>query len=125
MSSDLNPNWSHSYATQPELEKYLIDVTSRHSLGSKCIFNTSVVAAEWDPDMNHYFIATENVQTGERSYSTAKVFVSAIGILCEPYVPRIQGLDQFKGALFHSARWQNDVDLKGKRVAVIGNGCSA
>lgn len=125
MSSDLNPDWSHSFATQPELEKYLLNVASRHSLRSKCIFNTSVVAAEWDPAMNHYLVVTENVQTGERSYTTAKIFVSAIGILCEPFVPRIEGIDRFKGALFHSARWRHDVDLRGKRVAVIGNGCSA
>lgn len=125
MSTDLNPDWSHSFATQPELEKYLLNVTSKHSLRPHCVFDTSVVAAEWDPSRKHYLIVTEDVRTHERRYTTAKVLVSAIGILCERFVPRIEGIDKFTGTLFHSAKWNHDVSLQGKRVAVIGNGCSA
>lgn len=125
MSTDLNPDWSHSFATQPELEKYLLNVTSKHSLRPHCVFDTSVVAAEWDPSRKHYLIVTEDVRTHKRRHTTAKVLVSAIGILCERFVPRIEGIDMFTGTLFHSAKWDHDVSLQGKRVAVIGNGCSA
>src|SRR5262249_41336549 len=55
----------------------------------------------------------------------ARVLVSAVGLLTEPKIPNLQGLDKFKGAVFHSARWNHDFDLAGKRVAAIGTGASA
>lgn len=67
------------------------------------------------------------VDSGEGATTTwhAKELVLGVGALCEPRLPDIEGIDGFEGEIFHSARWNHDVDLKGKRVAVIGTGASA
>lgn len=124
LSTDLNPNWNHTFGTRAEIQNYLLEVTAKYSLRSHCVFDTAVLSAEWDPKSKTYHITTENVKTGERKEMRAKIVMSAPGGLCEPNMPRIHGIDSFKGPLFHSARWRHDVSLKGKRVAVIGNGCS-
>ncbi len=68
-----------------------------------------------------------DVQTSDGAKQTlsANVVISAVGQLNRPNIPDIEGIDTYQGPLFHSARWQHDVDLKDKRVAVIGTGCSA
>lgn len=124
LSTDLNPNWNSYFGTRGEIQNYLLDVTAKYSLRSHCVFDTAVLSAEWDSKSKMYHITTENVKTGERKETRAKIVMSAPGSLCEPNMPRIPGIDSFKGPLFHSARWRHDVSLKGQRVAVIGNGCS-
>src|SRR5262249_23263491 len=55
----------------------------------------------------------------------ANVVITAVGIFSRPNVPAFRGIDEFNGRWFHSARWPDDLDLAGKRIAVIGSGCSA
>ena len=94
-------------------------------MGSHIVFNTKVVAAEWQTHLQAYKIAIEDTRSGARSISTAEVILSAHGLLHIPNMPPIPGLDSFKGLLFHSSQWDTSLDLSGKRVAVIGNGGSA
>ncbi|KZV71881.1 FAD/NAD-P-binding domain-containing protein [Peniophora sp. CONT] len=122
-SNILKPDWEKSRGSQREILRYLLDVAEKCNLRPHCVFDTSVVKAEWDQDTSVWRITTAN-KKGETSYVSAKVLVSAMGILVEPNMPAIPGADEFKGPLFHSSRYRHDVDLHGKTVAVIGNGPS-
>lgn len=101
------------------------EVTDKRGLRPHCRFHTSVDKAEWDADANVWRIETRDVRTGEKQQSSATVLVSAIGLLVVPRFPKLQGIESFKGDVFHSALWRHDVNLHGKRVGVLGNGSSA
>ena len=88
-------------------------------------FNTKVEELRWDNNAQHWLVQIKNVKTGQTSTKTAKVVVSAAGILHEPQWPNLPGLKSFQGKLMHTAQWDVNADLKGKRVAVIGTGSSA
>ena len=100
-------------------------VTDKYGLRQHCRFYTSLEKAEWDADEKVWRIETRNVRTGETQVTCATALIPAIGVLLVPKLPKLQGIESFKGALFHSARWRHDVDLNGKRVGVLGNGSSA
>ena len=100
-------------------------VVDKYDLRPHCRFHTSMDKAEWVADANVWRIETRDVRTGEKQLSYATALVSAIGVLFVPRIPDIQGIDLFKGDVFHSARWRHDVDLRGKRVGVLGSGCSS
>jgi cation diffusion facilitator CzcD-associated flavoprotein CzcO len=125
LSTDPKLDWDRKVATQPEILEYMHSVVDRHGLRTHCRFHTSVDKAEWDADANVWCIETRDVRTGYKQLSHATALVSAIGLLVVPRIPRLQGIESFKGEVFHSARWRHDVDLRGKRVGVLGNGCSA
>ena len=114
-----NPDWSRTYAPQPEILDYLRDCTERFGLREKIRFDCALTHARWDEDANLWRIETE------RGPLTADVVVAAPGGLSEPSVPAIEGLSEFEGHVFHTARWDHDSDLAGKRVAVVGTGASA
>ncbi|KAF7321246.1 hypothetical protein HMN09_00213700 [Mycena chlorophos] len=125
LSTDLNPDWPSTHGSQAETLEYWQKLTTKYDLYRHIVFGTQVVSAIWDTTKQEYDIVVEDVATGQRSNTTAKILVSAIGILEVPRFPDIPGLDQFAGAKFHSARWDTGVDLAGKRVGVIGNGASS
>lgn len=100
-------------------------VAEKRGLRKHCRFHTSVDKAEWDANANAWRIEIRDVRTGEKQVTRATALVSAIGVLVVPSLPKLQGIESFKGEVFHSARWNHDVDLHGKRVAVVGNGSSA
>src|SRR5690606_14549500 len=81
---------------------------------------SKVVSAEFDPD-----IARWRVRTADGTTYLTRVLIPATGQLSQPVYPSIPGIDTFTGVSFHSARWNHDCDLSGKRVAVIGTGASA
>jgi cation diffusion facilitator CzcD-associated flavoprotein CzcO len=120
LSFEQQPRWSRHYATQPEILSYLDTVASRHTLHEKTRFNTEVRSLSWDARRKRW-----RIETGQGEPLIAQVVVLAVGGLHIPSVPAIDGLDRFPGPWFHSARWRHDVDLTGKRVAVIGSGASA
>ena len=92
----------------------------------RIILCTSVDRAEWNDELQVYYITLRDVKTGEVWHEEAEVLVCATGALSVPRFPDdIRGKECFNGAWFHSARWRHDVPLAGKRVVVIGNGCSA
>jgi cation diffusion facilitator CzcD-associated flavoprotein CzcO len=100
-------------------------VVDKYGLRAHCQFRTSVDHAEWDADAGVWRIETRDVRTGEKRLSHATALVSAIGVLVVPRFPKLQGIESFEGEAFHSARWEHNVDLRGKRVGVLGNGSSA
>jgi len=118
-SFELNPNWSRSFSDGWEIQQYLRDVAAKYRVVDKFVFDCELLSANWDAAARRWV-----VETSKGAY-TAKIFVSAIGSLCEPALPDIKGVDTFTGEIFHSARWKEDVDLRGKRVALVGTGASA
>ena len=118
-SFELNPNWSRSFSPQAEIQDYLRSVAEKYDVLDKHLFDTEVTLARWDAETGQWLVDTTN---GEFS---ADVLVSAVGALCEPALPDIKGIETFTGEIFHSARWNHDANLAGKRVALIGTGASA
>jgi hypothetical protein len=125
LSTDLQADWKYCHGTQPEILNYMHKVTDKYGLRQHCRFHTSLDKAEWDAQANVWRIETRNVRTGETQVTCATALIPAIGVLLVPKLPKLQGIESFKGALFHSARWRHEVDLHGKRVGVLGNGSSA
>ena len=115
----LNPNWSHIFARQEEIWAYLHDCARRFEILPHIRYGHEVTAAEWDDGAERWRIDTT---AGPVS---ARVLVSAAGPLSQPQIPKLPGLERFTGTAFHSAQWNHDHDLRGKRVAVIGTGASA
>jgi len=112
-----NPRWSRRYAPQAEIQAYVEDVARRFGVFDRIRTGTDVQRAEWDGEK--WLLETS---AGEHE---ADVLVTACGQLTTPVVPPLPGLGDFEGPAFHTAEWRHDVDLAGKRVAVIGTGCSA
>ena len=114
-SFEPNPRWSRRYAPQPEIQAYLEDIVRRYAIRVRT--GVEVTAARWDGERWH-------LTTGDGEHE-ADVLLTACGQLSTPSVPPLPGLDDFAGPAFHTARWRHDVDLTGRRVAVVGSGCSA
>lgn len=120
-SFEPNPHWSQKFSPQPEILQYLYHCIKKFDLRRHIQFNTEISNAWFDQNTGLWHIKT----TGGKEI-TANVFISAIGQLSVPKYPDIPGLNDFKGTVFHSARWNHDQELiKGKNVAVIGSGASA
>lgn len=111
--------WSHLFAKQPEILSYLEDVAAKFDLNKKIEFNNELVSAKWDQENNLWKLETT------KGLYQAKTVMFTTGPITEPSLPKIKGIESFKGEMFHSARWNHDYDLKGKRIAVIGTGASA
>jgi cation diffusion facilitator CzcD-associated flavoprotein CzcO len=109
--------WSRTFAEGSEIQAYLRSVAA--GVSDRIRLHTPLVGAEWDADASVW-----NVDTGAEILR-ARSIVLACGRLTEPHVPAVDGLQTFRGPLFHSARWDHDVDLTGTRVAVVGTGASA
>lgn len=115
----LNPDWTRSFSRQPEIQRYIESVSRKYRVLDKHVFNCDVQSARWNPDTSRWVVETT------QGTFVAKIVVSAVGALCEPSLPDISGIEGFTGEIFHSAQWNHDYDLAGKRVAVIGTGASA
>jgi cation diffusion facilitator CzcD-associated flavoprotein CzcO len=115
-----NPRWSRMYSGQPEILDYLKDCTDRFGVRENIRFGWEVAEARWDDGARLW-----RLTAADGRILTARVVVSGMGGLHIPAFPNIKGLDSFSGELFHSAQWRDDVDLKGKKIAVIGTGASA
>jgi cyclohexanone monooxygenase len=118
-----NPDWSMSYSPQPEIQAYLQRVARRSGVLDRFRFGTRLARAAWDDEAG-LWRSTVLGPDGERTI-TSTTLITGAGGLSEPRLPDIDGIGDFQGALFHSARWDHSVDLAGKRVAVIGTGASA
>ncbi|MFH9552781.1 flavin-containing monooxygenase [Streptomyces sp. NPDC017435] len=114
-----NPDWTRVYAHQPEILAYVRRVADTWRLREHTLFGVSVTEARWQPAQARWLVRTE---TGEY---TARFLVAGAGPWNEPLLPDVPGLDRFPGEVFHSARWNHDYDLRGKRVVVLGTGASA
>jgi cation diffusion facilitator CzcD-associated flavoprotein CzcO len=113
-------DWSRSYASQPEILAYLEDCYDRLDVRRKVRLGSTIVKATWIDDVQRW-----RVRDAAGAEHDARVLVSAIGLFHTPAQPDIDGLADFAGTQFHSARWDHGHDLTGRRVAVIGTGASA
>ncbi|WP_410567986.1 flavin-containing monooxygenase [Amycolatopsis sp. cmx-4-61] len=115
-----NPGWSRAYSPQPEIWRYLREVADQHDLRRFIRFGQEMTGARWDAEENRWHVAT---RAGDEFAGTA--LVAGVGALHLPMIPELPGIEKFEGPAYHSARWRHDVDLAGKKVAVIGTGASA
>ena len=114
-----NPRWSRRYAPQAEIQAYLEDVARRHGVLERVRTGTEVTSAQWDDARGVWMLQTSG------GPHEADVLITACGQLSVPKQPPLPGLERFEGPAFHTARWRHDVELAGRRVAVVGTGCSA
>jgi cation diffusion facilitator CzcD-associated flavoprotein CzcO len=115
-----NPDWSSFYAGWAEIRAYLEDCTDRFGVRPHIRFGNGVRVARWDEEGQRWQLTLD-----DGSALTARFLVAGTGPLSQPSYPEIEGLEDFEGPLMHSAAWDHDVELEGKRVAVIGTGASA
>ena len=114
-----NPRWSRRFARQPEIRAYLRDTARRFGVLADVRCGVEAEHARWHPDE-----CVWELQTSEGPVR-AEMLVAACGQLTRPSIPAVEGITDFAGPVFHSSRWRHDLDLRGKRVGVIGTGASA
>src|SRR3954453_9518914 len=112
-----NPAWTETYSRQPEIRDYLRRVADEYDLRPHVRLNCDVTGIE-------LLEGGWTIQTSDGPLR-ARVVVAGMGPLAEPKTPPLEGLEDFRGETFHSARWNHDFDLAGKRVAAVGTGASA
>lgn len=113
-------DWSKRYAQSDEIYQYILDVTEKYQLRQHCQFNHEVTGAYYQQDQ-----ALWRLDIKDQRPILAQFVVLASGPLHVPQIPHIKGIEKFKGKVFHSAQWDHQYDLHGKRVASIGTGGSA
>jgi 4-hydroxyacetophenone monooxygenase len=116
-------DWAQQFSTQPVLLEYFRDVAGRLGVTERIEFGTDVLGARWD-DTARVWRVQVRTAAGERTVE-AELLVSAVGQLHRPLVPDFEGRDTFAGPAFHTAAWDEAVDLAGRRVAVVGAAASA
>lgn len=113
-----NWEWSERYAKQPEVLSYLNAVADKHDLKTNINFNTRIAKMEWQENEGRWQLTT---QQGDRI--TAKYVIEAVGLLSSSYAPQFPNADKFKGEVLLASKWpEQEPDLAGKRVAVVGTG---
>ncbi len=122
-SFERNSEWPQHFSTQPVLLDYLRGVSARHDLRRHIRFETRVEELRWNAADASWDVRLAGPDG--RTQTRAHAVISAVGQLNQPRYPDLPGLDRFAGKTFHSARWDHSVDLRGKRVAVIGTGASS
>jgi cation diffusion facilitator CzcD-associated flavoprotein CzcO len=110
-----NPNWTHMFSPGGEIQAYFRGVADRFGLRDRIRFGTEVVDARFED-------GRWVLRTDAGAESRVDFLISATGVLHHPRTPSISGLDTFGGNAFHSARWDHSVELRGRRVAIVGNG---
>jgi len=116
--------YPNPFCQQEENEKYINWVADHFDIRRDVVFNAEVTSVVWDEEASVWVIKALGLD-GERSWR-ANVVITAVGLLSRPNIPRIDGMDDFRGSCFHTARWPrgSEGDLRGKRVAVAGSGCT-
>jgi cation diffusion facilitator CzcD-associated flavoprotein CzcO len=114
----LNPEWSQRFAPGAEIRAYFEDVARRYGVDSRIQYGKEVTRCAFEQ-------GRWRVEFNDGSRDEGDFVIAATGVLHQPAYPGIEGLDDFAGAAFHSARWDHDVKLAGKRVGVIGTGSSS
>ena len=117
-SFEPNPDWSQLYASGAEIYQYFEKVGRKYGVSNTIRFNEAVTDCSYDN--GHWTIATSKGDS-----ITADFVVNSTGILHHPVMPNIDGLDKFEGIKFHTAQWNHNVDLAGKKIGIIGTGSTA
>ncbi|KAL4927249.1 flavin-containing monooxygenase [Aspergillus undulatus] len=121
----LNPEWSAQFAPQAEIDAYCRDVAKKYDIPRHITFRSTVQAATFDEASGTWLVRILDQQTGQVYERRSRILISAVGLLSEPNDCNLPGAEEYKGKLFHSARWDHSFDWAGKDVVVVGNGCSA
>ncbi|CAK7212764.1 hypothetical protein SCUCBS95973_001574 [Sporothrix curviconia] len=108
-----------------ELWEYLKRVADKYDLPSKMMFNVNVEQCQWIPETSRWRLSIRHSKSGHIFYHECQFLFSGSGQLIKPRELDIPGAENFRGSIFHTSRWRHDVDLEGKNVVVIGNGCTA
>ena len=124
LSRDVNPDWTSYYPQGAEYQAYLVSLAEKYGLRERVRFGTEVEALSWDEDRRQWRIESVD-RGGNRGVSHARVVITAAGYLNRPRWPEVSGRERFAGTSIHSAQWDPSLDLSGKRVAIIGAGCTA
>jgi cation diffusion facilitator CzcD-associated flavoprotein CzcO len=124
LSRDITADWSSYYPQGAEYEEYLKAVADRNGIRPHIRFNTEVQGMAWDEDRRRWEVRTTGPD-GRTETVHANVVIPALGYLNRPRWPDIPGRDTFAGISVHSAEWDPQLDLRGKRVAILGTGCTA
>ena len=119
-SFEQRPDWSRTYAPGHELKAYAEHCVDKYGLRRNIRFGTKVLAADFDDERRLW-----RIQLDPGGEITARFLINASGALTTPNLPDIDGVDSFAGTTVHTARWDHDLDLRGKRVAIVGTGASA
>jgi cation diffusion facilitator CzcD-associated flavoprotein CzcO len=118
-SFEQNPDWSEFFANGAEIQDYFLKVYHKYGINYSTHLNEKVTSCVYNDDSEQWTVKTE------KDTYTADLLFSAAGILHKPSYPDIDGLKDFAGDMWHSACWNHDVELKGKRIGVIGTGSTA
>jgi len=119
-SFEPNPDWSHVFARQPEIEAYLRRCADRYDLRRHLQLRCEVTEARFDEARELW-----QVRLADGRVLQARMLISGVGQLSRPSIPKLPGMEQFRGRSFHSAYWDADEPLAGKKIAVVGTGASA
>ncbi|EME16644.1 flavin-containing monooxygenase [Rhodococcus triatomae] len=119
-SFEPNPYWSRLFAPGAELKRYADHVADKYDLRRYMRFGTVVSGARWDEDAQHWVVSIEGQEP-----VTARYLLTATGFLSQPKMPDIDGIDSFAGRVVHTTAWDDTLDLRGSRAAVIGTGATA
>ena len=113
-----NPDWSHRFSPGAEIQAYFEDVAHRYGVDKLIQYGKEITRCEFED-------GRWKIEMADGSTDVGDFVIAATGVLHHPAYPDIEGLDSFEGTTFHSARWNHDVPLAGKRVGVIGTGSTA
>ncbi len=119
-SFEPNPGWTRTFAGSAEIQDYLLGLVEKWKLRPQLRLGTEIVDARFDEAAGVWILTTDADEQ-----IRARIVVSGVGGLVDPALPDIKGLESFRGELFHTARWNHEVDITGKKVGVIGTGASA
>lgn len=114
-----NPSWSANYVNQPEIEAYLQRCVAEFGLEPYIRYNTKITSARYQNDGNWLLTTADGKQ------QTVNVIINAMGNQHTPIMPKVDSIERFKGASWHSTHWNHQVDLTGKRVAIVGSAAAA
>lgn len=123
-SFEPNPDWTEFFAQQPELRAYFERCADKYGVREQIRFETEVVACDFDEASQRWQVRVRRKDGGEETV-VARAVVSAVGQLNRAKLPDLPGIESFRGPWMHSSKWRDDVDLAGKKIAVIGTGASA
>jgi len=121
-SFEPNASWTQFYPRGPEFLSYLERVTDKYGLWDRIRFGTWVEGASWDESRKVWTVRA--VRNGQPETHECNVLIMAVGPNNNPNYPKVDNLDAFKGPVIHTAAWDHSVDLKGKKVVLVGTGCS-
>src|SRR5262245_58153067 len=114
----LTPDWSHRFSPGPEIKNYFETVARDHNVLPQVRFGAEITSCTYRNGQWH-------LESAAGDHDTFDVVIAATGVLHHPKYPDIAGLDSFAGAMFHSSRWDHDVDIDGARIGIIGTGSTA